>query len=149
MTKFLPRHAFSMLCILAVFAMVSAVSYAYSGVFLIKVNGNLEQTAFNFYSLGSAKSMSKERLISLIVQKRTENGWKIAWRVQGESLVNSVSYGVVPNGMTQDGVVTKLSEGCKYRVVATSESAFGPNLYATSYFSFDKNGQAMPLPRIP
>lgn len=142
MSKLLSKH----ILLLAIFALLSAtmssVTHAHSGVFFIKVSGDLEKTIFSFYSSDHEKGASREKIILLAVQKRTENGWGTIWNIRGEGFASSIVYGSIPVGMRQIVKPVKFAKDCVYRVVATSESGSGPNLYASSYFTFDDIGNA-------
>lgn len=149
MNKVLFRFAFLLSLFLLLPALVPNASYAYSGVFLIKVSGSLKRTVFDFYVPDKTDAKSKERISFFTVQKHNNNSWTTIWRIRGDSSVSSVLYGSAPNGMLQDIKPDRFLKGCIYRVVATGESAFGANLYGTLYFSFDENGSARRSSRIP
>jgi hypothetical protein len=94
------------------FAPVSASGSIHSGV-VIEVEGR------------SSPITKHARLQRLGVYVQDGAGVKPVWRIRGDARTNSVTYGKVPRGMTEEAPAAPLESGRKYYVSLDGDTAGG------------------------
>jgi hypothetical protein len=97
---------------------------------------------------GHSSPVSKHaRLQYLGVYVQEGLGTKLVWHINGSARINSVTYGKVPAGMTEEAPATPLEPGRKYFVGLQGDtvgSFFAPSCRGRAAFTINVAGEIVP-----
>jgi hypothetical protein len=112
----------------------------------VGVSGSIQQGA-QIYVKGSSSSFSKRpSLYNLSVYERGAENSGPLWQIKGKAKISSLTYGVVPPGMSEDAPAKAMRPGQTYDVSVdgdTDEAVFGLPCHGRAAFRIDVAGNVV------
>lgn len=112
-----------------------------SRAFITQVEGSLANTvSFHFYRLPGDGQRVRLRIVEFVVQEGTGQGeWTTVWELKGKRSLDTITYGLQYEGLSEVVRAKPLSRGTQYRALVSERSWLRPTGYSTVYFEFESD----------